>query len=437
MSGEKEVRLREGEYHRLMNTVKQSEVQQQRLQTLDRELAQARQQMQAKQQQTEQRQREFDRTVNKLSQELQATTREYQQNLRGIHQKLDGQRSEYLELIAQQAAHMQHQFDKIARKEQSAKVAAEQWLQDAGHVLDYIATHQRHQQFAPGELQTLQSELNQSQNTAHQGHYQAAIATGQALYGKALKLQAEIEYKQLEWDSHHQLALEGIRKQLAEVDLQQQASWDFTDTESQSSQAIAAEIDYWTDGVLSAFQEQLQQQCAQLENTNEILTIDTLKQYIEQAPEREAELNAIVEQAKARLIASQLRTNIAEDLVEELASAGWQVQDSAWQGEEADGKGWRNSLHIKLKDMGDNEMITIVMPDEPRRGEVENRVQFAYYPHQNNDRHFANDQTRKLNGVLQKLELSDQPLQCVKGHEMTHRADEARRDFAKIKQGSQ
>lgn len=288
MSGEKEVRLREGEYHRLMNTVKQSEVQQQRLQTLDRELAQARQQMQAKQQQTEQRQREFDHTVNKLSQELQATTREYQQNLRGIHQKLDGQRSEYLELIAQQAAHMQHQFDKIARKEQSAKVAAEQWLQDAGHVLDYIATHQRHQQFAPGELQTLQSELTQSQNTAHQGHYQAVIATGQALYGKALKLQAEIEYKQLEWDSHHQLALEGIRKQLAEVDLQQQASWDFTDTESQSSQAIAAEIDYWTDGALSAFQEQLQQQCAQLENPTEILTLDTLKQYIEQAPEREA-----------------------------------------------------------------------------------------------------------------------------------------------------
>lgn len=131
-----------------------------------------------------------------------------------------------------------------------------------------------------------------------------------------------------------------------------------------------------------------------------------------------------------------MRTNIAEDLVEELATAGWEVQDSAWQGEEADGKGWKNSLHIKLKDMGDNEMITIVMPDEPRRGEVENRVQFAYYPHQNNDRHFANDQTRKLNGVLQKLELSDQPLQCVKGHEMTHRADEVRRDFTKIKQGS-
>ena len=513
MSGEKEVRLREGEYHRLMSAARQVDDNQDYLSELDHQLSQARKSIQRNQREAEKRQRALQNSINALSDELQDSAREFNARLEdqrqdfmkgmaeldrqieaqrdefvqsvgrldqrieaqgqafaaradaldqqmaqqrrelaqsvdrldqrieaqgrafaaradALDQRMAHQRQEYLDLIAEQAEHVQQQFARLAQQESDAQARADQWLRDADVLLNHISQHQRHQQFAPGELDVLRNELALSQANIRQGHFQAAIATGQALYSKALKLQAEIEFRQLEWDTYHAEALRGARTCMAAVEAQVMAKWVFDTDEEQRE--LDAEIDYWSDGALTRLKDRVAAGLTTLEQQTP--TLDELKRQIASNQTLQAELDDVVTLAKERLIASQLRVNIAEDVLGDLEQSGWQLLDSVWQGEEADdGKGWKNSYHMKLQDLGGNEMISIILPEETPRGQIENRVQFAYFPKNNNDARFAAAQTERLSNTLAKLGLTQERLQCVPGHEQTIRGDEVRRDFDKIR----
>jgi hypothetical protein len=431
MSGEKEVRLREGEYRRLMNAARQVDNQQSRTRALEGQLSQARRQIDEQQHAADRRHRAFEQTIGNLSTELQATTREFSRRVEQLDQRLAGQRQEYLGLIAEQVAHVEQQFARIAAQRQNASQLAGQWLEDARTILDYIEQHQRHQQFAPGELDLLKGEWAMSRRNLDGGHEQAAIATGQTLYGKALKLQAEIEFLQQEWDTWYGEALTLTRAQLAAVEVQEAARWVFeTD---QGTQELDAEIDYWSDGALSTLKSRLTDSLSRLEQGATSLTLADLKAEVEANRPVQAELEQLVTQAKEQLIASQLRVNIAEDVLNELEAEGWRLQEHVWQGQDADaGKGWKNAYHLKLQNQGGDEMITIVLPEESPVGAIENRIQFAYYPRDNNDAKFAARQTERLSRTLTKLGLTQEGLHCVPGHERTIRGDEARRDFATI-----
>ena len=124
MSGEKEVRLRESEYHRLMNVARRVENEQSRAAALATQLRQAQRQIEEQRAATERRQQAFAGAIGNLSQELQASTPDFQQQLqaqrteytRGLEQldqRLAGQRQEYIGLIAEQAAQVEQQFARI------------------------------------------------------------------------------------------------------------------------------------------------------------------------------------------------------------------------------------------------------------------------------------------------------------------------------------
>lgn len=477
MSGEKQVRLRESEYHRLMQTARQVEQDQSQARLLQQQLQQAQDNIQSLRRAADKREQAFEQTINSLSSDLQTTTREFQQRLAGQQkafaekvrqldqrlahqqqdfsrsverlderlehqqqefrqrfQQLDGQlnqqRTEYLELISQQSAYIDQQFARINQQQRTAELHAAQWIADSRLLLDYIEQNQQHQKFAPGELDALKSELTMTNGNLQQGQAQAAIATGQALYGKALKLQAEIEFRQMEWDTYYGEAIKTAREHLAELEVQQTAKWLF-ETE-QGNQELYAEIDYWSDGALNALKARVEQSIEILEQESLPLTLEDLKQRIQLHQTSQAELDSLITLAKERLIASQLRVSIAEDLLDELDRSGWQLVESVWQGEQEDGKGWKNSYHLKLSDLGGNEMITVILPEDTPLGQIENRVQFAYYPKDNNDRRFAATQTERLNDTLHRLGLTQERLQCVPGHERTMRGDESRRDFTKV-----
>ncbi|SDX01582.1 hypothetical protein [Thiocapsa roseopersicina] len=432
MSGEKEVRLREGEYRRLMNAARKVESQQNRASALEAQLGEARRRIAAQQQAAQQRQRALDQTISQLSTEVQAQARAFQTRLAGLDLTMAAQRQEYLNLINEQAEQVQRQFNDLAAQRRNALQAADRCLGDAGVILDHIARHQRHEQFAPCALDGLRAELAQSQANLDVGHEQAAIATGQALYRNALKLQAEIEYRQQEWDAWYHEALTALRAQLAAVEVQQTARWVF-DTD-QGALELDAEIDYWSDGALSALKGRISESVQRLEQHAVCLTLADLKASVEASQPLQAELEQLVTRAKERLIASQLRANIAEDLLNELAAEGWRLEEDAWHGQDADaGKGWKSAYHLKLRDQAGDEMITIILPEETPLGSIENRVQFAYYPKDNNDARFAARQTERLGLTLARLGLTQEGLQCVPGHERTIRGDEARRDFEQVR----
>lgn len=239
-------------------------------------------------------------------------------------------------------------------------------------------------------LRDLNSELATSRSNLDDGYEQAAIATGQALFGKALKLQAEIEFRQQEWDAWYSEALANARAQLAAAEVQQTARWVFeTD---QGAQELDAEIDYWSDGALTALRTRLVDSLSRLEQGAANLTLADIKAEVEANRPVQAELEELVTHAKERLIASQIRVNIAEEVLSELEAEGWRLEEHVWQGQDTDaGKGWKNAYHLKLQNQGGDEMITVVLPEETPVGAIENRIQFAYYPRDNNDANSPRD----------------------------------------------
>lgn len=442
MSGEKEVRLRECEYHRLMKAaekVEQSETIQQNLQY---HLEEARQRIQENSLDTEKRRKAMEKTLKKLSTEMQQQTRDFQQKLQaqqeafaadleGVGKRLDAQRKEYQELISTQSALMEAKFASLDAAQRGKEERAKQWLEDSGTLLDYIEKHQRHGKFAPGELEILKGDFERSRTNVKNGDFETAIATGQALYTKALRLQAEIEFRQTEWDACYNDALNGLRKRLAEMEAEKTARWIFETEEGKKE--LDAELDYWTDEGLARLRQEALKEISLLENNRADLSLADLQQLSQKGQLLEGELLDLVTLAKERLVASQLRVNIAQDVVQGLADSGWELEESLWEGEGSDGRGWKNSYHMKMRDLAGNEMVTIILPEERPRGEIENRLQFAYFPKSHNDARFAAAQTRKLNETLGSLGITQSPLQCVPGHERTLRADETRRDFEKIR----
>jgi hypothetical protein len=447
MSGEKQVMLRESEYRKLMDSTKQVDALKQRERAMAVQVEKVQESIRNTQAESFRRQHALEQSISNLSDTLQTTTLEFNQRLReqqktfdknfdALDQRIDNQRAEYTRLIADQTQQFNRKFAQIEQKESNKKQYAEQWIADAQVLVEYIGKHLRHDKFAPGGFSKLNAQLAMAQGNIKREHYDAAIATSQALYIKALELQAEIEFQQAQWDIFYTEAQQDIRKLLVECEVQQSSQWVF-DTE-QGNEKLDAEIDYWGDGALSRFKQKLEEQLKSLDQEQQTLTLDQLRSIITASTNWQTELKHIVEQAKERLIASQLRVNLAEDLLEELAKSGWKIEDSAWEGSEQDQeqRGWKNSYHVKLKNLSDDEMVTIIMPEPTSHGQIENTLQFAYYPKNNNDARFAANQTKILQQMLNDSGLTSQPLSCVPGHEHTIRGDESRRDFEKVRQAA-
>ena len=144
------------------------------------------------------------------------------------------------------------------------------------------------------------------------------------------------------------------------MEAQRSARW-VIDSE-QGSQELEAEIDYWSDGALSALQTRVEQAIATLERQPPTLTLDDLKHQIAANQEALVELERIITGVKECLIASQLRVTIAQDLLDDLGRSGWALEDSVWEGETADGKGWKNSTIRGDEQRRDFERIRATAP---------------------------------------------------------------------------
>jgi hypothetical protein len=471
MSGEKQARIRNTQLQRMARQMRMEQNQQDRAQRLEQELAAARRTAEQAQRASRDRQRAFDQTVASLSKQVQQSTREFDQRLKqeqerhaqaaakhraelaaqrsetrdlaqqqarqarelqNMDQRMHAQRTEYLQLVSRQADQLRQVTDGLARKEADAQAAATLWLTDAEKILEHIQQQHRHALFRPGDLDRLQGEWRQSQANIQAGHFQAAIATGQALYRKALTLQAELEWLEQEWNAYYAEAQESVRRLLAECESNQTATFVFQG--DGADKTMDAEIDYWTDGQLSALKIEAAGLSEELDATRDQLRLDRIKEVIEQSQTLQHRLLEVCDQARHVLAASQLRHNLADDVVEELAKRGWHVEDDAWEGEDADGRGWKNSLHVKLKNAANDEIITVVIPEHGPEGPA-NRIQFAFYPKDNNDAVFAGQQTRELEGVLQHGDSGATALRCVPGFEQKASGSPERRDFQAVRQG--
>ena len=202
-------------------------------------------------------------------------------------------------------------IESIQAKEANKKSQALAWLDEAEDALNAIDSF-RHDKFAPNEYAKLQQKYELSQLNIENEVFESSISGSQALWQEACELKVKLEQLENEWNIYFEQAVESNTKLIATCDAQTTLKLAF-DVED-GSEELAVDIDYWCDGELSSLKKiALSQQ--NLLAHSEQMGVDDFKELIKGSTEFQKDAEALTQKAKEAIILSQLRSDMASDIV--------------------------------------------------------------------------------------------------------------------------
>lgn len=384
---------------------------------------------------------DMDQRFNKVSVDIS--------NLRGHLSRFENQtirqfaeqRQEYLGLIQRQGEQFAHaleeqgkHFEKeiqnihqyLATEKKTKQDLAQTWANDTEQLLNAIDQAYRHEKFNPGELNALRGQFRQLyQSNFNNGVYEAAITQCQQTYLQAKKLQLELEHLELAWNNHLNTAKMSVTELIAACDANKIAEFALTEGEG----LIKAEVDYWTEGRLGELRKRAEVTQRQL-NQPDSLSLGDLHQSIADSEEMRVMVELLAEQAKEALIASQLRNNIGQSIEDALNKAGWEITDAVYESED-----FRRSVHVKLKNMAGDELVTIITPQKNADNTIQNHLNISFFDHSTNDENRRMESLRYITQTLREEEMECGTPQCAAGTEKCSSQDIEKLDFNAVRHG--
>lgn len=272
-------------------------------------------------------------------------------------QLLDDERE--ARLIGQKV--LQQQIDVVFNDIQRKGKLAEDLLADLEKVWLGIEVNYQHQRFAPGRLLDLRRNLELAKNNILNGVSEAAIAVTQETSLKLVDLRIELEQKEQEWLLYYNAALSDLRSLITEVQANRECELEFG--EKDEAEKFKLEVDYWVNGGLSQYENELEELEKKLIAEEATLTTDELKNIGQQITNLQPVLGEIVEQAKLAILGSQIRAEIADNVVETLTKLGYTLVDpdvdAVYEDEDQ-----RKAFVVKVKNIAGDEVVTIISPEK-------------------------------------------------------------------------
>jgi len=281
---------------------------------------------------------------------------------------LEDQERRFQEALARErrdrAADVQLLRDQVAdlsRDRAQAVQLATALLADARRLSAAIDAELPHQRYAGGRLDELSRRLDIAEGNVLAGLGEAALAQAQEIYLQLSELRAEVELRDGQWQEARlganfalSLLCEQIRVNANPV---------MTDEAGQPMDGVTLDVDFWSEGELSRLREETAALSAAVADEDAPASVAELRRIAEErAPALDERLTEIVTKAHARLLASQVRVNVAELVVNALEeSTGYTWADG--QACYANGD-QRRAFYSKLRHLDDSEIVVEVAPDE-------------------------------------------------------------------------
>lgn len=261
--------------------------------------------------------------------------------------------------LQQQIAPLVQDIQNMHKSQERKNQLAEDLLADVREIWLAIERDYQHQRFAPGALEKLQRSLDMAKNNIAAGVSEAAIATTQKTYLDLVDLRLEIEQKEQEWLLLYNAALQDIRSLIAEVQANRECTIEIGNDED--AEAFKLEVDYWSAGALTAYEQKLAAIETQLTTNESSLTTEVLQELAAKIETLQPQLGNIVEQAKLAILSSQLRAEIGDRVVEALSTFGYSLidpqADSGYAAEDP-----RQAYAVKVKNIAGDEVVTVISP---------------------------------------------------------------------------
>ena len=303
--------------------------------------------------------------------------------------------------------------------------AAQARLNDLETLVQLMRNQGAHERFAPGELDTLEIRLSESRKDFENGYFQTVLSNTKERYFQYQELQIRIAERQAEWEAYLAEVQRLTEKTSGAMAAAEGATYTFA--ESDTSQEVEAQVDYWSEGALTDFRNRLNGHLERLASPEEIDTAN-LKQMLEEIAPMEDELATIVATAKERLVQSQVRHNLAASILTSFEGTHWELNESIYEGQD-----FRKGLHLKLKNLTDEEIVVSITPVETSEGGVTANVEINFFDRAN-DKKLRDARLDKMRGRMREEGVSVGSFECLDRSEGRPGAVKMR-DFERLRTG--
>ncbi|MFF4353628.1 hypothetical protein [Streptomyces sp. NPDC001530] len=271
-------------------------------------------------QQAHELQRALESTAGQLREETRAQLEAQQDTLR---REIAAERAERRKEMAQ----LSEQVGELTQDRTRAEAAARTWLTDAQTIAR--STEQLpHERFAPGELDRLRNRLDTAGENVAQGRYDAAIALTQETYHALSELRVEITQR----DLAHRAARSEAVEALVTVGhlIERNAVRPVLGERGEALDGVILDVDYWSESELDELKQEVEAALRRArDDSTDIEELRALRS--EEAPRLEQWLGDVVERAGMRQLASQIRVNLADAVVDTLAQiAAYDLVDGVY-----------------------------------------------------------------------------------------------------------
>jgi hypothetical protein len=218
-----------------------------------------------------------------------------------------------------------------------------------------------HERYAPGRLAELAKRVDVAEENVARGLGEAALAQAEDAYLRLSELRAEIELRDREWQMAR-LAADSAITVLREQ-IRVNTNPDVLDDDGTPMDGVALDVDFWSEGELAQLRETIAGLADAVAGTGAPASLAELRRIAdEEVPALDERLTAIVAKAQARQLASQVRANLAELVVNALEeTTGYTWEDGQAIYAEGD---QRRAFYSKLRHLDDSEIVIEVAPDE-------------------------------------------------------------------------
>ncbi len=309
--------------------------------------------------------------------------------------------------------------ESIEAKETNKRNQALSWLDEAKDALVTIDSY-RHNKFSPNEYRKLQQKLEFSSINIENEVYEASISNSQSLWQEACELKVRLEEFENEWSSYFEEAVKSNTTLIATCDAQTtlKLAFDIDD----GSEELVVDIDFWCDGELYKLKELALIQQTLLKHSENIEVKD-FKELIQKSTQYQADVRGLTQKAKEAIILSQLRSDMASDIINSLDDSGFTLEDSCFEGDDE-----RASIHLKMTNIRGDEVVTIITPLSNK----ENKLDIHFFD-KVSDETFKQTRLQNMIDRLSQSGVDCQVPKCAEGTQHHSSGDESVRDFQTVK----
>ena len=361
----------------------------------------------------------FERLNQALNREIAGLNDEMRNMANEQNRRLNEQARNFNEAITSLKVNLEAAINDVQAslqaKESNHRRQADFWISQANIFFTDIEQY-RHDLFTPNQLQKLKNQLAQASSDMQSEAFQSAIASARGVFNKTAELREIVVNAEIEWNFYYKKFQEALAD--ATSDLNYRKAMQFTFATEEGDETLDANINYWTENALDGIEEKLTQITQRAAKPDELST-DALKEMLEEFKQINAEMEVLENKAKAALVSSQFRAEIASKLGEALISQGWTCDGSAYEGGEYNGK-----VHVKMSDIKGNEIVAVIAPDE----NLANNIELNFF-NKDNDEGFRKTHLGNILNSLKEGGLNIGKSVCRKGYERRISDNEAIRDI--------